>query len=157
MLIIKYDMCRGDNRLYSFDIFYDSFQSDKEQSRIHSSMFYSYSTLTSLDLSDLLNKCLTCDNNGTIMLNRADDTKNWIHKNKSFLNSFSQIAKFNVENKPTQRQRRAEDDCVNLNDFNVTMDDLKKNKVIKLDLRRVTTVNKSTFACFSSSALYYYF
>ena len=107
-------------------------------------MFYSYSTLTSLDLSDLLNKCLTCDNNGVIMLNRADDTKNWNHKNKSFLNSFSQIAKFCVENKPPQRLD-SDDECVNLSDFNVTMDDLKKNKVIKLDLRRVATVSNLSY------------
>ena len=76
---------RGDNRLYALDIFYDAFQSDREQTRTHSSMFHTYSTLTSLDLSDLLNKCLTCDNNGVVMLNRANETHNWIHKNKSFL------------------------------------------------------------------------
>jgi hypothetical protein len=125
--------------LYAFDIFYDAFQSDREQSRTHSSMFHTYSTLTSLDISDLLNKCLTCDNNGLIMLNRANDTHNWIHKNKSFLNSFAQIAKFSVEKKHNLLEDGG-DNNNNLNEFNVSIDDLKRKRIIKLDLRRVTTV-----------------
>ncbi len=125
--------------MYAFDIFYDAFQSDREQSRTHSSMFHTYSTLTSLDISDLLNKCLTCDNNGLIMLNRANDTHNWIHKNKSFLNSFAQIAKFSVEKKHNLLEDGG-DNNNNLNEFNVSIDDLKRKRIIKLDLRRVTTV-----------------
>ena len=74
------------------------------------------------------------------MLNRANDTHNWIHKNKSFLNSFAQIARFSVEIKPQRRTGDDEMTSDNLNDFNVTMDELKKKKLIKLDLKRVTTV-----------------
>lgn len=94
-------------------------------------------------MSDLLNKCLVCDSNGLVILNIANDTANWIHKNKSFLHSFAQVAKFDVELK--QKENQAETDQNNSSNYNISIDDLKPKKIIHLDLRTITTVSKKIY------------
>jgi len=103
------------------------FNLDKEQNRTHSSLFFTYSTLSSIDTSDLLNKCLTCDSEGAVYLNKADDTRNWAHRNKIMNYSFCKVAQFSTE-------LFSSGDKETENNYKVNVDELKQKKTIKVDL-----------------------
>lgn len=138
LFMVRDSNFKGENRLYSLNMSYGAFDFDKEQSRVRSSIFHTYTTFNSVDVSDLLDKCVLCDNQGAIYLNKASDTNLWIHKHKKFLYSFSKIAQFRMieldENSPFN-----ENDS--LNKYNVSIDALKSKNAIKLDLTRVNIVS----------------
>jgi hypothetical protein len=82
-------LLRGENRISALDLTYNVFNFEKDESRAHSSLFYIYSTMSSLDQSDYLNKLIICDNDGGILLSRSNDTKFWSQKHKLMSYSYS--------------------------------------------------------------------
>jgi hypothetical protein len=138
LFMVRDSSFKGENRFYSLNMSHGAFDLDKEQSRIRSSIFHTYSTFNSIDVSDLLDKCILCDNQGAIYLNKASDTQLWIHKHKKFHYSFSKIVQFRMvsvdENTP-------DDELDSLSKYDVSIEDLKIKNAIKLDLTRVNIVS----------------
>ena len=82
---------RGPNHLSALDVNYNIYNIEKDESRAHSSLFFTYSSMSSIDQSDYLNKLLVCDYNGSILLSRSNDTKFWTQKYKMMIHSFAVI------------------------------------------------------------------
>ncbi len=75
----------------ALDVNYNIYNIEKDESRAHSSLFFTYSSMSSIDQSDYLNKLLVCDYNGSILLSRSNDTKFWTQKYKMMIHSFAVI------------------------------------------------------------------
>ena len=73
----------------ALDLGYNVQYHDKDSSRAHSSLFYSYTTMNSLDQSDFFNKLLICDNSGSVIVTKANNSKYWLQKNKLMNMSYS--------------------------------------------------------------------
>lgn len=89
LFISKEMNLKGENHLFALDLGFNLFNREKDESRAHSTLFYTNSTMTSVDQSDYLNKFLVCDNDGSIVLSRSDGCKNWTQKNKFMSFSFA--------------------------------------------------------------------
>jgi len=73
----------------ALDLSYNLFNYDKDESRAHSSLFYSYATMTSIDQSDYLDKFLICDNDGSILVSKSNNPCHWTQKHKLMNFSFA--------------------------------------------------------------------
>ncbi len=82
-------MLRGPNHLSAVNLNFNVCNVEKDDSRAHSSIFTTNSTMTGVDQSDLLNKILVSSNDGIIMLSRSNDTKAWSLKHKNKLINYS--------------------------------------------------------------------
>lgn len=89
LFLTKENNLKGDNRILALDLCFSLFNKDRDESRAHSSIFYTYSSLSSISQSDYLNKLLVCDNDGSVIISRANDTKFWIQKHKLLNYSFA--------------------------------------------------------------------
>ena len=75
----------------ALDLSYNLFIFDKDETRAHSSLFYSFATMTSIDQSDYLNKFLICHNDGSILISKSSNPCHWIQKHQ--LMNFSYAVK----------------------------------------------------------------
>ena len=73
----------------ALDLGYNVQYHDKDASRAHSSLFFTLTTMNSLDQSDFFNKLLICDNSGSVMVTKANNSKYWLQKNKLMNISYS--------------------------------------------------------------------
>lgn len=89
LLITKEINLKGENHMVALTLEFNLFNNDKDESRAHSSLFYTNSTMNSINQSDYLNKFLLCDNEGSVVLCRSDNSKYWVQKNKLMCNTFS--------------------------------------------------------------------
>lgn len=89
LFIAKEANLTGENRMAALDLCYGLYSKDREESRAHMSLFSTHATMSSLHQSDYLNKLLICNNDGTVILSRANDTKYWIQKNRLMNYSFA--------------------------------------------------------------------
>jgi hypothetical protein len=82
LLLCKETSLKGENHMVALDLSFNIFNIEKDESRAHSSLFYSNSTMSSIDQSDYFNKFLVCDTEGNVILSRSSDTRYWIQKHK---------------------------------------------------------------------------
>ncbi|CAF0896453.1 unnamed protein product [Brachionus calyciflorus] len=130
---------RGENHMVALNLEFNLFNSDKDESRAHSSLFYSNSTMSSINQNDFFNKFLLCNNDGSIFLSRSDNTRHWVQKNKLMFNSFSRIVNFDVKNDSDEVNKE--------NIYNLeTLIKKKETRKISIDLEHTNTktCSKST-------------
>lgn len=80
---------KGENHMIALTLEFNLFNSDKDESRAHSSLFYTNSTMNSINNCDYFNKFLLCDNDGSVILSRSDNSKYWVQKNKLMCQTYS--------------------------------------------------------------------
>jgi hypothetical protein len=89
LLAVKEASLKGENRMMSIDLTHSVFNLEKDESRAHSSLFFTNSSMSAIDQCDYLNKFLVCGYDGTVMLSRANDSRFWISKYKLMNNSYA--------------------------------------------------------------------
>ncbi|RMZ95090.1 general transcription factor 3C polypeptide 2, partial [Brachionus plicatilis] len=136
LLISKEINLKGENHMVALTLEFNLLNNDKDESRAHSSLFFTNSTMNSIHQSDYLNKFLLCDNDGWVVLCRSDNSKYWLQKNKPMCNTFMRIAKFEAKDAEKRKEN-----CYNLSSLT------EKNDVkisICLDHTSLKPGNKQT-------------
>jgi len=87
---------KGDNHLYELDVSFNAFNKEKDDTRSHSSLFFTDGTMASMDQNDYFNKFLVCDSRGNVILSSANNPKFWLAKNHLMFNSFSVIINLQI-------------------------------------------------------------
>lgn len=83
-------MCvRGENHLYELDLSFNAFNKDRDETRCHSSLFYTHGSMTSIDQTDYFNKFIISDSQGHVIVSSATNPEYWIAKHHLMFNSFS--------------------------------------------------------------------
>jgi WD40 repeat protein len=88
LLVVK-ESLKGENRLFALDLSHGPFNLERDESRARSALFFTNFTHTAVHVSDLLNKLLVCDTDGSVIVSRAGDSRHWINKHKLINNSYA--------------------------------------------------------------------
>jgi hypothetical protein len=62
---------------------------DREDSKVHSSLYTTLSTITSMNNSNYYNSLVSCEANGQVMLTRVNSSSYWDTKHKVLFLSFA--------------------------------------------------------------------
>lgn len=137
LFIVKEANLKGENHLFELDLSYNVFNKERDETRSHSSLFYTLGTMNSIDQNDYFNKFIICDSQGSVIISSANNPKYWIAKHQLMFNSFSQLCRFDLLNIAGRSDQEEE------KDYNIDLTD-KSTKIIKIDLERKLNNKKGT-------------